>query len=200
VSAASRRIGWILFGLLLLGTLAEGNEPESIAGRLLVATERMGDPRFRHAVIYMVRHDASGALGLIVNRPAARVAASQLLKDLGREDRGARGTIRVHYGGPVAPEQGFVLHSDEWRAKGTQVVDGGIAFTASPLVVDAIAHGAGPRRSLFALGYAGWAPRQLEAEMATDGWITVTADEAVVFDDDAASKWERAMARRKITL
>ena len=185
---------------LLAAAVAHGAEPASIAGRLLVATERMGDPRFHRTVIYMVRHDVSGALGFIVNRPAARVDAAQLLKDLGREDRGARGKIRVHYGGPVATEQGFVLHTDEWRAKDTRVVSDGVAFTSSPLAVDAIAHGAGPRRALFALGYAGWAPRQLEAEMATNGWITVTADEALLFDEDAASKWDRAMARRKITL
>ena len=199
MTRAAGRTLWLAV-MLVLAAAAHGAEPASIAGRLLVATERMGDPRFHRTVIYMVRHDATGALGLIVNRPLARVAAGGILKDLGREDRGAQGTIRVHWGGPVAAEHAFVLHTEEWRAKDTRVVAGGLAFTASPLVVDAMAHGQGPRRALLALGYAGWGPRQLEAEMSTDGWITVTADEALVFDDDAASKWDRAMARRKITL
>lgn len=191
---------WVVGGALLFATAAPGAEPGSIAGRLLVATEQMGDPRFQRAVIYMISHDATGALGVIVNRPVARVAAAELLKDLGREDRGARGTIRVHYGGPVSRAQGFVLHTEEWRANDTRLVGTGVAVTTSPLVVDSIAHGTGPRRTLFALGYAGWAPRQLEAELAADAWISVTADEALVFDDEAVTKWDRAMARRRISL
>jgi len=191
---------WLVVGALVLAAVAHGAEPVGVAGQLLVASEQMGDPRFQRTVIYMVSHDATGALGLIVNRPVARVEAADLLKDLGRENRGASGSIRVHYGGPVATGQGLVLHTEEWRTKDTRVVSGSIAFTASPLVVDAIAHGAGPRRSLFALGHAGWAPHQLEAELAADAWITVTADEALVFDDEATTKWDRAMARRKISL
>jgi putative transcriptional regulator len=187
-------------GLLVLAAAASDAQPTSLAGRLLVATEQMRDPRFHRTVIYIVRHDATGALGLIVNRPVARVAAGDLLRDLGRDDDGAHGTIRLHYGGPVSATQGFVLHTVEWKAPDTRVVDDGIAFTASALVVEAIGRGIGPRRALFALGYAGWAPRQLEAEIAADSWVTVPADEALVFDDEAATKWERAMARRKIDL
>jgi putative transcriptional regulator len=186
--------------VLVLAAAAADAQPASLAGRLLVATEQMGDPRFHRTVIYMVRHDATGALGLIVNRPVARVAAADLLRDLGRDDDGARGAIRLHYGGPVSGTQGFVLHTEEWKAPDTRVVDDGIAFTASALVVEAIGRGIGPRRALVALGYAGWAPRQLEAEIAADSWVTVPADEALVFDDEAATKWERAMARRKISL
>ena len=190
----------LVVGALMLAAVAHGADPVSVAGQLLVATEQMGDPRFDRTVIYMVSHDATGALGVIVNRPIGHVEAAVLLKDLGRENRGARGSIRVHYGGPVAPGQGLVLHTEEWRSKDTRVVSGSIAFTASALVVDAIARGAGPRRSLFALGHAGWAPHQLEAELAADAWITVTPDEALVFDDKATTKWDRAMAKRKISL
>jgi putative transcriptional regulator len=191
---------WLVVGALVLAVVAHGAEPVSVAGQLLVATEQMGDARFNHTVIYMVSHDATGALGVIVNRPIGHVEAAVLLKDLGRENRGASGSIRVHYGGPVATGQGLVLHTEEWRSKDTRDVSGRIAFTASALVVEAIARGAGPRRSLFALGHAGWAPHQLEAELAADAWITVTPDEALVFDDEATTKWDRAMARRKISL
>jgi putative transcriptional regulator len=191
---------WVVGGALMLAAAAPGAEPASIAGRLLVATEQMGDPRFHRTVIYMISHDATGALGVIVNRPVARIAAAEVLKDLGREDRGAQGTIRVHYGGPVSRAQGVVLHTGEWRTNDTRVVGDGVAVTTSPLVVDAMAHGGGPRRALFALGYAGWAPRQLEAELAANAWISVPADEGLVFDDEAVTKWDRAMARRKISL
>lgn len=195
-------IRW-LFAVVLLAiaiATAHAADPPRVAGRLLVATDTMSDPRFAHAVIYIVQHDETGALGLIVNRPITEITLGELLRDLGRAEDGARGSIRVHFGGPVGGPQGFVLHTEEWRSRDTQVVGGGIAFTRSTAVVEAIARGAGPRRVLFALGYAGWAPRQLEAELAGDAWITVTADEALIFDDDAATKWDRAMARRKITL
>ena len=193
-------IRWLVAVALLAMTTAHAAEPSSLVGRLLVATEAMSDPRFVRTVIYMVEHDEAGALGLIVNRPITEVTLSELLRDLGRADENARGTIRVHFGGPVGGPRGFVLHTEEWRSPDTRTVGDGIAFTRSTLVVEAIARGAGPRRSLFALGYAGWAPRQLEAELARNAWITVTADEALIFDDDAATKWDRAMARRKITL
>jgi putative transcriptional regulator len=193
-------IRWLVAVVLVAMATAHAAEPSSLAGRLLVATETMTDPRFVRTVIYMVEHDETGALGLIVNRPIAEVALSEVLRDMGRADESARGTIRVHFGGPVGGPRGFVLHTEEWSSPDTRAVGGGIAFTKSTLVVEAIARGAGPRRALFVLGYAGWAPRQLEAELARNVWITVTADEALIFDNDAATKWDRAMARRKITL
>jgi putative transcriptional regulator len=177
-----------------------GQDSPSLTGTLLVASESMGDPRFQHAVIYMIQHDASGALGLIVNRPVGSVAAGDLLRSFGRDGNGATGTIRVHYGGPVAPRQGFVLHTAEWKSRETQAIRDGIAVTAAASIFEAISHGAGPRRWLLTLGYAGWAQGQLEAEIEGGAWVTVPADDALVFDDDAASKWDRAMARRKITL
>jgi putative transcriptional regulator len=179
---------------------ANGAEPASLAGRLLVASDAMTDPRFVRTVIYMVSHDEAGALGVIVNRPLTEITLGELLRDMGRPADGAQGSIRVHFGGPVGGPQGFVLHTDEWRARDTRVVGGGIAFSTSSLVVEAMARGTGPRRTLFALGYAGWAPRQLEGEIARDAWITVAADEDLIFDDDAPTKWDRALARRKITL
>ena len=186
--------------LALLAAAVAHAEPTTLAGQLLVASEEMKDPRFARTVVYMVEHDAKGALGLIVNRPLTRVGLSTLMRDLGRRPEAVEGTIRVHYGGPVRRRQGFVLHSEEWKVSDTRVVGGGVAFTSSPAVVEAIAQGTVPRRVLFALGYAGWAPRQLEAEVAARTWITVTADEELIFDDDAATKWDRAIARRKITL
>ena len=200
VGARRRTAVWMVTFALAVAATAHAAQPASVAGRLLVATEDMKDPRFVRAVIYVVRHDETGALGLILNRPLARVAVADLLKELGRGDDGVKGTIQVHYGGPVARTQGFVLHTEDWRSTDTRVLDGGFAFTTSPLVVEAMARGTGPRRALFALGYSGWAPRQLEAELAARAWITVTGDEALVFDDDLATKWDRAMARRRITL
>lgn len=190
----------LALGLVVALALPAGGQAPSLTGSLLVASESMGDPRFHRAVIYMVRHDATGALGVMVNRPVLGVPAADLLKDLGRDPAGVAGTVKIHYGGPVEPLKGFVLHSSEWTGPQSHAVTEGISITTATGILDAIAHGTGPRRALLALGYAGWSAGQLEGELAADVWIVVPADEAIVFDDDAASKWDRAMARRKIRL
>ncbi|SRR6266571_1515530 len=171
-----------------------------LAGQLLVATDSLRDPRFVRTVIYMVRHDPSGALGLVVNRPLGTMPLARLLDSLGRSGEGVSGTIRLHYGGPVEPKRGFVLHTAEWAGEDSHVVQGGVALTTDPAIFEAIARGAGPRRLMVALGYAGWSPGQLEGEIEGGAWITVTADEALIFDEEASTKWDRAMARRKIVL
>ena len=175
-------------------------EPASLAGQFLVATDELKDPRFIRTVVYMVQHDAGGAMGLIVNRPLGDASLADLLERLGLEGKGVNGEILVHYGGPVEPGRGFVLHTAEYKIDGTQVVKDGMAVTSQPEILRAIGTQAGPRKSLFALGYAGWAPGQLEGEIKAGAWEIVPADEALVFDDNYEKKWERAMARRTIQL
>lgn len=179
---------------------AYGQAEPGLAGQLLVATEQMPDPRFVRTVIYMVRHDTTGALGLVVNRPLGDVRLKDLLERSGLDGRDVTGSIRVHYGGPVEPGRAFVLHTADYTGPESRVVGDGIAVTGHPVVLDALAHGKGPRRSLFVLGYAGWAPGQLEGEIQRGGWISVLPDEALVFNEDHEQKWERAMARRRIDL
>ena len=188
--------------VLTLTATAGAPSPPSrfLQGELLVAKDSIKDPRFSHAVIYMVHHDSSGAMGLVVNRPVGEARLSTLLDRLGRGGVEGSATIRIHYGGPVEAGQGLALHTTDWMGRQSRVVFGGVALTADPEVLEAVARGPGPRRVLFALGYAGWAPGQLEAEIDRGDWISVTADEALIFDDAASTKWERAMARRKITL
>ena len=176
---------------------------QSLAGQFLVATDTLRDPRFARTVIYMVRHDATGAMGLVVNRPVRDMPLAPLLRKFGLDERGITGSVRAHYGGPVEIGQGFILHTAEYATQGTERVAGDIAMTPTPGVLTAlsdIARGAGPRKSLFAVGYAGWAPGQLEGEIEQGTWITVPADEALLFDEDSARKWDRAMARRRITI
>ena len=172
----------------------------SLAGQFLVATPEMQDPRFARTVIYMVRHDASGAQGLVVNRPLGEIPLALLLEQTGIESRGVEATVRLHAGGPVDVLRIFVLHTAEFMSAGTLPVKDGIALTFQPDILDAIARGKGPRRALLAVGYAGWAPGQLEAEMKTGAWARASADEALIFDGDYETKWDRAMARRRIDL
>jgi putative transcriptional regulator len=200
----------VIAGLLALGSVQTGGssrqgaavaaEPGSLTGQFLVATDELRDPRFIRTVVYMVQHDAGGAIGLIVNRLIGEASLSILLDRLGMEGKGVNGDIRVHYGGPVEPARGFILHTTDYATEGTHVVKDGIAITVQPEILQAIGAGTGPRRSLFALGYAGWAPGQLEAEIKAGAWEIVPADEALVFDENYEKKWERAMARRTINL
>lgn len=172
----------------------------SLTGQFLVATEDLRDPRFTRTVIYVIRHDARGAMGLVVNRPLRDFPLAAVLQQFGLDSRGVTGTIRVHYGGPVDPGRGFMLHTAEYAADGTERIQGDIALTQQPAVLSDIARGAGPRRALFAFGFAGWAPGQLEGEIGRGFWITAPADEALLFDTDHQRKWERAMARRRLTI
>ena len=174
--------------------------PGDLTGQILVATPDMPDPRFSHAVIYMIRHDASGAQGLVVNRPLREVPLALLLDQMGMESQGVQGTVRLHAGGPVDTLRILVLHTAGNANEGNLAVKDGIAVTWEPDILRAIAQGKGPRRTLFVVGHAGWAPGQLEAEMKTGAWVRASADDALLFDESYETKWDRAMARRKIDL
>ena len=134
------------------------------------------------------------------HRPLGEVPFTDLLEGLGLENEGISGDVRVHYGGPVEERRGFVLHSPDYTDKGTKVIDASVALTSKPEILRAIAGGVGPRQSLVVFGFAGWGPGQLESEMMRDDWITVPADDAMVFDDNYRDKWRRAMDRRGIDL
>ncbi len=181
-----------------------GETGGNLAGRLVVAAESMGDPRFQNTVIYMVEHSAGGAMGLIVNRPFGAMPMARLFEHLELEtEMGAPGVAReieVYYGGPVEPERGFLLHSAEVVMEGSIVVGEGMAMTAEAEMMHKIARGEGPNRSLFALGYSGWGPGQLEAEFARDDWVAIPFDPALVFAADPDRSWERAAARRSLDL
>lgn len=183
------------------GSVRGASEPPAgLTGQFLVATDELTDPRFVRTVVYVIHHDAGGAMGLIVNRPMGEASVADLLGGLGLDGKGVNGEILIHYGGPVEPAQGFVLHTTDYAIEGTQVVKDGIAVTSEPEILRAIGTGTGPGKSLFALGYAGWSSGQLEGEIKAGAWVVVPADEALVFDEQYETKWERAMARRTIDL
>jgi putative transcriptional regulator len=168
----------------------------SLTGQLLVATPAMRDPRFDHTVILMLRHDRSGAFGIVINRPMGERPLADLLGALGDKDPAVSGSVRVFAGGPVEPEIGFVVHSPEYRLPGTLEVDGRVAMTSNAKVLRDIADKMGPNKSLVAFGYAGWGPGQLEGELGHNVWYTAPADANLIFDDDRDKLWEHAVARR----
>ncbi|MFQ5784057.1 MAG: YqgE/AlgH family protein [Alphaproteobacteria bacterium] len=169
-------------------------------GHMLVAMPQMSDPRFERSVIYLCAHSSEGAMGLVVNKLVDTITFPDLLQQLNIEVEGDTEPIRVHFGGPVESGRGFVLHSDDYVQESTLVINEGIALTATVDVLRAIAHGEGPRRSLLALGYAGWAPGQLDAEVQANGWLQVPPDEDLIFGANLDNKWERAINKIGIDL
>jgi putative transcriptional regulator len=167
----------------------------SLAGQLLVAMPQMQDQRFARSVIYLCAHNEEGAMGLVINKLLESLTLPELLKQLDIAADGLKSADRVHFGGPVDAGRGFVLHSADYVEDGTLVVGETFALTATLDILRAIGRGQGPRRSLLALGYAGWGPGQLDAEIQANGWLHVAADEDIVFDGEFADKWQRALAK-----
>ena len=168
----------------------------SLAGQFLVATPSMEDPRFARTVILIARHNKDGAFGLIINRPAAERPLSQLLEALGEKGAPVSGTVRLFAGGPVQPELGFVMHSPDYMGPQTLEVDGHVSVTMSLDILKDIGAGKGPQKSLITFGYAGWAPGQLESEIARRSWTTVPADSKLIFDEDRSKLWDIVYALR----
>lgn len=183
-------------------TTTQGKAPGDgyLTGQLLIAMPVMQDLRFARTVIYMCAHNAEGAMGLVINRLAGAVTFPDLLEQLGIEEPTAGEQIRVHFGGPVESGRGFVLHSGEYKQESTLSVADRVALTATIDILRDIARGSGPRRSLLALGYAGWGPGQLDQEIQANGWLHVPADDDLVFDEHVDTKWERAIGKLGIDI
>jgi putative transcriptional regulator len=183
-------------------TAGEKSESAFLDGQLLIAMPTMADPRFARSVIYMCAHSAEGAMGIVVNQQAESITFGELLKQLNIAPRGAglqgaddQGAIKVHVGGPVEPGRGFVLHTTDYRAEtGTLSIDDKISLTATLDILKAMAEGRGPSSALLALGYAGWAPGQLESELHSNGWLNCPANPELVFGADVSAKYEQALA------
>ncbi|HBH00005.1 MAG TPA: YqgE/AlgH family protein [Rhodobacteraceae bacterium] len=174
--------------------MTDADDPASLAGSLLIAMPGMGDPRFDRTVVFLCVHSGEGAMGLIVNKPAPGIAFRNLLEQLEIEPGPEAAQIRVHYGGPVEQGRGFVLHSMDYAGQpATLDVDGRFGMTTTLDILEDIARGNGPQAVLMALGYAGWGPGQLEAELQRNGWLTAPAAPEIVFGRDDGGKWEAAV-------
>jgi len=173
----------------------------SLTGQLLVAMPQMLDQRFARSVVYICAHTGeAGAMGLVINKPLGSLTMGELFAQLEISPSGAVGSRPVHFGGPVEGGRGFVLHTADYSEEATLVVNDNIALTATLDVLRAIGQGRGPRQSLFALGYAGWAPGQLDAEIQANGWLSVAADDDIIFHPDYDRKWRRALGKLGIDL
>lgn len=172
-------------------------------GQLLIAMPAMSDPRFSRSVIYLCAHSSDGAMGIIINQRAPHISFTELLEQLNitsEEDRilmpGDLETMAVHVGGPVETGRGFVLHSADYYAEdSTLPIDEEVCLTATIDILRAMAKGSGPDRAILALGYAGWAPGQLEHEIQENGWLHCPADSELIFGGSVEDKYTRALGK-----
>src|SRR5579872_1835186 len=172
-------------------------------GQMLIAMPAMMDERFARSLIYICAHSSEGAMGIVVNHPAPNINFSDLLVKLdvipaadviqlpSRAD-----VVKVMRGGPVETERGFVLHSaDFFIENSTLPIAEGICLTATIDILKAIARGDGPASAILALGYAGWAPGQLENEIQGNGWLHCAADPDLIFGPNVDQKYDRALRK-----
>ena len=175
-------------------------KPDYLRGKLLLAMPNMGDPRFERSVICLCEHSEQGAMGIVVNQPADHIAFPELMDQLNIPAPDDCARVGVFTGGPVEPNRGFVLHSADYLHDTTLIVSELVALSATVDILKALATGTGPRHSLLALGYAGWGPGQLEAEIQENAWLHTEVDPVLLFGTEAALKWPLAMAKLGIDL
>lgn len=169
-------------------------------GKLLIAMPDMGDPRFAYSVIFICAYSAEGAMGLVINKPTHDLRLSNLLEQLEISQSTDARDMAVHFGGPVEHGRGFVLHDYGYHSSiSTLEVNDDFAMTATLDILEDLAQGRGPTHVLVALGYAGWGPGQLEAEIAQNGWLICDADADLVFETADALKWEAALKKLGIS-
>ena len=177
-------------------------------GQMLIAMPSMGDERFARSVIYVCAHSTEGAMGIVVNQPAAHISFLDLLVQLDVipaadliQLPSQAGGVKVLKGGPVDTQRGFVLHSSDFVIESSTLpIDQGICLTATLDILKAIARGDGPRSAILALGYAGWAPGQLENEIQHNGWLHCSADAELIFGQDTDGKYLKALKKIGIDL
>jgi putative transcriptional regulator len=172
-------------------------------GQMLLAMPGMLDERFSRTVIYLCAHSAEGAMGIVINKPAADLNFSDLLVQLDIIPETDRirlphrvGRMQVLMGGPVETSRGFVLHSpDFYLDQSTLPIDERVCLTATIDILRAIAKGEGPRSAVLALGYAGWSAGQLESEIQGNGWLNCPADPELIFSSSLESKYDLALRK-----
>jgi putative transcriptional regulator len=167
--------------------------PAFLTGQLLLAMPGIGDQRFEKAVIAICAHDTEGALGIGVGHHVPRLGLHDLLAQLDIAP-GAAPDAPIHFGGPVEPHRGFILHSQDWGGEDSILVHDRWTLTSTLDVLRAIAAGQGPSRWLVALGYAGWAPGQLDGELTRHGWLPTRGEDAILFEAPVDTRWAGAFA------
>jgi len=166
---------------------------DTLTGSFLLSTPKMPDPRFAEQVIYICSHGHEGAVGIAVNKPNAQLTLDEVLVSNGLPvPDNLTGT--VYTGGPVEPNAAFILYQSDYVTEQHIEVSSTVYLSRNTQILEDIARGCGPEKFLFAIGYAGWGPGQLEQELVSQGWLTIPAEDSIIFDVPDDEKWKRAAA------
>lgn len=161
-------------------------------GQLLIATPALTESCFSRSVIYLCQHNDEGAMGLIINQKLEKLDAKRVLEQFSIKWPKTEKPPVVRFGGPVDMARGFVLHSTDYTNHDTYLMNETLALTSSVDILNDMVAGKGPQKGLLALGYTGWSPTQLEKEIEENSWFTAPATPEIIFDENDATKWERA--------
>ena len=177
-------------------TSAASGSENFLEGKLLIAMPGMSDPHFEKSVIFMCAHSAEGAMGIIINKPVAGLSFHDLMQKLDLAVTATTPNFPILYGGPVETGRGFVLHSGDYESsEATLPVSEDVSLTATLDILRAMAEGRGPEHAIFALGYAGWSPGQIEDEILRNGWIHCDSDPELLFETGLDTKWVIALRK-----
>ena len=166
-----------------------------LTGQMLVAMPSLDDPSFHRAVVYICAHNENGAMGIIINREIDDFSFSDVLSQMDLPSPLECQAVRLLSGGPVESSRGFVLHSTDYLREHSLKIDDNLAITATLDILRDISAGLGPSRYILALGHAGWKAGQLDGEVLENTWLTVPADQELIFSPNIAHKWEKAIAK-----
>ena len=168
-----------------------------LAGKLIIAMPTMSDPRFKRSVVCICAHNEDGAIGIIINKTIESLSFSKIIKQLKLKKNMIKNDYKNHiyFGGPVETERGFILHSADYSSENSTSINSEISMTASTEILQALIDGKGPNKSIVALGYAGWGPGQLDAEIQSNAWLSVESDLELVFSAKTAEKWDMALEK-----
>ena len=164
---------------------------EALTGSFLISTPQMPDPRFEEQVILICAHSEEGAMGVAVNKPNPYFSLEEILRSANLEVPDTP-LPPVYVGGPVELESAFVLYRSDYQVEHQLDINEGLALSRESRILEDISRGGGPASYLFLLGYAGWGPGQLEAELLADGWLSLPANESIIFDIENPEKWRTA--------
>jgi putative transcriptional regulator len=174
---------------------SRANPPDWLTGQLLIAMPAMGDSRFAQSVIFICSHTEEGAMGVVINQPLRAPKFADLMNQLNVEPNPPKRELALGVGGPVDETRGFVLHSTDWLSDSSLQVDETHALSANLDILQAVAQGGGPEKARLLLGYTGWGAGQLDQEMRQNSWLSVAADDAIIFDTSYNTKWQRALGK-----
>ena len=160
----------------------------------------MLDYRFVGTVIYIYQHSKNGALGLVINRPVAWVPAASVAEQFQIEAESKNIDVQIFWGGPIHNSRGFILHSPDYVNDDSKIVAEGVVLTGDNEILEAILEGTGPADSIFALGYSGWGPGQLERELFRRDWLVLPANAEFIFNMDPQEMWGEALSSYSVEL